>query len=188
MNHAEAASLIRKTLPDVGKRARLLVQIIGWLESNYGRGWKDAGVGSHNWGAIQGSYQGSSFPYSDSRPNPADPDNPLRYETTFRAYPNDEEGIADLWSLLKRRYRKAVAKARSGSWGAVSQALYDGGYYEGTHPDPAVNVARHRRRVMDTYATLAPVYGESRGRSVTTVGALLFVGLGIAGWLVKAIR
>lgn len=158
MPHEEARDLIRQTLPSADPHERLLVQIIGWLESNYGRGWKGAGVGSHNWGAITGSYKGDSFTYGDSRPNPDDPDHPIKYETKFRKYPNHAEGIADLHNLLTSSYYPSIEAARNNDWEQVSQAMYDGGYYTGTHPDPAVNVARHRKRVLQIHEKLAPLY------------------------------
>ena len=156
MNDAQAAELILAALPDVPVRSRLLVQIIGALESSYGQGWEGEGIGSHNWGAIQGDYQGESFTYTDHRPNPDDPNNPIAYEWQYRKYPDDESGIRDLWSLLERRYPEAVGAAEAGNWGSVSRALCDAGYYEGTHPDPEVNIARHRTRTLELYRRIQP--------------------------------
>jgi len=160
MTHAEAAVLIAAALPEVSDGGRMLVQLIGWLETNYGAGWKAAGKGSHNWGAITGTHNnGEYFIASDSRPNPADPSHPIKYQTKFRRYPSDVEGIEDLWGLLNSRYRGAVDAADEGRWEDVSQELYDGGYYTGTSTNPATNVERHRGRVMKIHAALAPLYG-----------------------------
>ena len=157
MNDARAAELIAAALADVPARSRLLVQIIGALESSYARGWEGEGTGSHNWGAIQGTYQGESFTYTDHHPNPQDPDNPIAYEWQYRKYPDDESGIRDLWALLASRYPEAVTAAESDAWQDVSRALYEGGYYEGTSPDPQTNIASHRARTLELYARIQPV-------------------------------
>jgi len=159
MNHAEAAVLIAAALPEVSDGGRMLVQNIGWLESNYGAGWKGAGKDSHNWGAITGTHNGDYFVYGDSRPNPADPNHPIKYETKFRKYPDHVAGIQDLWRLLNSRYRGAADAAEEGRWEDVSQELYDRHYYTGTSTNPATNVERHRGRVMKTHAAIAPLYG-----------------------------
>ena len=142
MNGSQAAALIEQAIPNATPHEKALVYAIGKLESSWGRGWSGSGVGSHNWGAITGTYRGHAFQYQDSRPNPQG-GAAIVYTTNFRKYPSDLEGIVDLYNLLKSRYSRAVDAANAGDWWGVSEPLY--GYYLGTHPNRAVNVERHQK-------------------------------------------
>lgn len=175
MNHAQAAELIREALPEVGKRGRLLVQLIGHMESSYGRGWGDTpGAGSFNWGAIHGTYEGDYFTSIDSGPDGT-------YETKFRKYPDDTAAIQDLWSLLRRRYSDAVKLAQRGRWRKVSAALYRGGYYEGTSKDPQVNIQRHRTGLLKRLEQIQPLYETPSSLGAGALAVAVLLGLGLLG-------
>jgi flagellum-specific peptidoglycan hydrolase FlgJ len=106
---------------------------IACLETNYGNGWKGAGVGSHNMGAIQcgGSWTGQRFACIDTHPNTDGTSTPYRID--FRKYSSVEDGWADLVRVVYiNRGRHIVREAaRAESWGDVSGALHLTGYFEG---------------------------------------------------------
>lgn len=156
MNHEQAAQLIQQAIPDAPKGAKMLVQVIGLLETSYARGWTGSAVGSFNWGAITGTYQGAYFEHGDSRPDPNKPGQQIKYVTKFRKYPNDAAGIKDLHDLIKRSYSKAYQAAVEGRFGDVSEGLY--GYYLGTKPKAGA-IYDHRQRVLNLLPSIEKVWG-----------------------------
>lgn len=133
MNHQQAKALV-DALPIVQsykdpEKLSLLTRVVSYFESNYGRGWSGAGVGSHNWGAITGKYKGQAFQHKDSRPElqPDGTTKQVEYTTDFRKYPSDEEGAADVARLLSTKYKSAVEAVPA--WDDVARELY--GYYLG---------------------------------------------------------
>lgn len=68
-----------------------LAQAVGSIESGYGKGWKGAGSGSHNWGAVQ--TKGPGFAYQDSTPTAQ---GQKKYVTNFKQYASDVDGAADM--------------------------------------------------------------------------------------------
>ena len=114
LSHIEAKKLVERTVPGISPGASLLVRAIGWLETNYGAGWKgEAAQASHNWGAITGGYQGKSFEYKDSRYDPKT-EKVVEYTTNFRSYPDDASAAKDLYQFLLGSCPKAVAAAEDG--------------------------------------------------------------------------
>ena len=105
---------------------------VGYLESSYGRGWKGAGVGSNNMGAIQAgsSWKGETFLYTDTRPNPDGTSTP--YTVAFRKYPTPQAGWDDLARVMYSARRRSVLVAASmGDTYSVSQFMRETWYYEG---------------------------------------------------------
>lgn len=129
MNDREAKEVLRRAahargIP-LGPRALQLVQAVARLETRYGTGWggtcKGAGVGSHNWGAIQGPGFACVDTHEDGTP----------YLTSFRAYPSPESGAAalvtQLWSM--RRVRRVLQEDSIDVVG-MATAMRRSGYYE----------------------------------------------------------
>lgn len=167
--HEWARGVIQRAFPTVMGRQPTeseiqAVQAVAHLESSYGSGWKGAGRGSNNWGAIQcgssckvnGRCDPSvSFEHRDSTPQP-DGTNKW-YVTCFKKYPTPEAGAADLIKTLFLSERKSVkgtdkTKTRGellqeavarGDLRAFSEAMYDTVYYEGTGKDKETRVSRH---------------------------------------------
>ena len=108
MNHREAAAVIARTAPSwAGPRARRLVQAVAFYETNYGQGWARSCpemVGSHNWGAIQGS---PGFVCTDHHRDGT------AYQASYRAYASDDDGARALWA--RPRAEAARSHHRSGT-------------------------------------------------------------------------
>lgn len=165
-----ARNIIIKAFPKVMGREPTeaeiqTVQAVARLETYYGRGWKGAGVGSNNWGAIQCGDSckingqcdpAKSFPHKDS--TPTDDGKTIWYVTCFKKYPTPEDGCADLIvtlfksnrtskkSLNNQNLTRAELLARavqSRDLRAVSEAMYDTVYYEGTGSDRETRIQRH---------------------------------------------
>jgi peptidoglycan hydrolase-like protein with peptidoglycan-binding domain len=153
----QAADLIAQAIPTEPKGVKMLAQLIGKLESSYGRRWSGVGAGSFNWGAITGTYQGQSFTYGDSRPDPDHPGQQIQYTTSFRKYPSDLEGIRDMVALIKNKYPLAYKAAVEGRFLDVSRGMY--GYYLGTKPKEGA-IADHQARIKQVLPSVVSIWGN----------------------------
>jgi hypothetical protein len=134
--HSNARPIIEAaTAATLGRKARAAtrqyVQAIGWLESNYGQGWKGAMVGSNNWGAVQCAAGASPcIAYQDSFPDGT------TYKVSFRSYATPLEGATDLARHvvgIRPRVRQALEE-RSPSVFRASYAMRREHYYGGFCP------------------------------------------------------
>lgn len=147
------------------------LQAISELETGHGRGWKPAGQGSYNLGAIQAGsgWAGSTFEYTDTTPQ-ADGSSKA-YVTKFRKYPLLIEGAKDLVrvvyinagraSVLKAAGAGETERASAGlycpssraAWQAESEQVWDKfgiiptGYYQGFGRTPEERIRNHHKRV-----------------------------------------
>jgi peptidoglycan hydrolase-like protein with peptidoglycan-binding domain len=147
---------------------RQCLQAIGRLETSYGYGWKGAGKGSNNMGAITAGYlwNGDTFEHRDSRPaTPNDPlekvkDGQIWYTTKFRAYPTAAAGWEDLARLVYEKRPAALESASAGDSYAFSAALYATRYYLGRHQAAAENIAAHHKAVLAAIRAMSAALGE----------------------------
>jgi len=119
---------------------------VALLETQFGSGWKGAGAGSHNQGAVQcgKGWTGARFVYTDTHPN-ADGTS-TGYSACFRSYATDQDGWDDLARVLYLGRRIGVAAAaRRGDWPAVSREMHATGYYEGFGATVEDRIANHAR-------------------------------------------
>lgn len=168
MNHSQARTIIIGAFTQVIGREPTrpeaqCVQAIGALETQYGAGWRGAGVGSRNWGAIQcgASWPGDRFLYSDTHPN--DDGTSTTYRAHFRKYPTDEDGAADLVRVVycnKGRDQRVLVPAMLGDTLGFSRGLYQTGYYEGFGPTVESRVRNHHNAVRKCLLAAAREIGE----------------------------
>lgn len=140
-----AAEALRKLLgnePEFNATRHLAA--VGFLESHYGYGWRGAGVGSNNMGAIQAgrSWRGDTFEYTDTHPNPDGTS--TRYRVAFRKYPTAQAGWDDLARVMFGgvRHRVLISASRGDSY-TVSQGMRETGYYEGFGPTQRDRIRNH---------------------------------------------
>lgn len=136
-------------------------QAVGWLESRYGTAWKGAGVGSHNWGCIQGGRppcSAMSFLYTDSSPNADGTSTP--YSICFKKYASATLGAADLVAVALSKRPKVLAAARRADWYGVSAELYNSRYYEGFGSTPAIRIGNHHKALWGSVRALAAALQE----------------------------
>lgn len=155
MTHAEARKIIVAAFKaifgrDPSRPEAQALQGIGWLETNYAQGWKGAGKGSWNWGAIQRGKPpcdpNTGFLYTDTHPNPDG--SSTTYSICFRKYATAEDGAQDLARVVyKSRPRVLQAATRGDLWG-VSAELYASRYYEGFGSTSQERIANHHKALL----------------------------------------
>lgn len=127
---------------------------VGYLETLYGAGWKGAGKGSNNQGAIQcgTGWKGDRFSYVDTHPNKDGTS--TTYRVDFRKYATPEEGWLDLCrTVYVNRGRSIVrAAAQASDWLGVSRGLHKTGYYEGFGKTVEDRIANHNRALVRAIA------------------------------------
>ena len=152
--HAEARALATEALgqrfgraPHPGEVVHLAG--ISRLESSYGDGWKGAGRGSNNMGAIQcgAKWKGDRFQYIDTTPQ--SDGTSKRYVTSFRKYPTSLDGWLDLVSVAYvNRGRETVRSAAEfQDTLGVSTELHRTGYYEGFGKTVDDRIRNHYRQL-----------------------------------------
>lgn len=161
--HDEAKEIV-DAIPGLEPIDSLFVRMVAFFETNYGRGWKGAGVGSHNWGAITFAPRGEAseecaggFAHEDSRFDPK-AGKVVRYVTCFRSYPSDEAGAADVARVaLKGNVREAI---RTGRVSAGAAAMFANKYFTGIKPTPDENIAAYTAALERAKATILAETGE----------------------------
>ncbi len=106
---------------------------IAYLETRYGKGWKDQMDGSNNWGAVQ-CREGSTLPcieWEDSHPDGT------KYPQRFRAYDSPVEGAIDVINnvfTIRPKTKSALSDAKATTYRA-SYAMRREKYYGGFCPN-----------------------------------------------------
>lgn len=168
---AQAFAIAKRAAPALGVRGWALVAAIGGLETHWGDYFlQPDGTPSNNWGAVtKGSgWTGPTFEHQDSRWTGTDNET---YTTEFRVYPTPDAGAADLASLLRGRYKTALAAAERGDWHTASSELYRLGYYSGKGPAA--------KAIADHYAALVK---QLRALGIPTGLIIAATGLELAFW------
>jgi len=168
---------------------RQIVMAVSDLESSYGKGWghgqSTGGQGSYNWGAIQTkSRTEPSFTHGDSSVQG-------KYQTRFKAYPDDVSGAADVVSMLFKNSRKQQipdpeqgqrtlggeipgpnrgelieAAAQAGDTLAFSKAMWYTTYFEGIAPEFTQRIMQHAQGIQNRVNSIASALGESPAWSI----------------------
>ena len=158
-SHGKAWELARQALVIRFEREPFHGEIVhlagvSCLETSHGEGWKGAGKGSHNQGAIQcgSGWKGERFSYTDTHPNADGSSTPYRID--FRKYATELDGWVDLVQVafVNRGRAKVREAAALGNTLGVSQALHDTGYYEGFGPTVASRIQNHFRSLSRAIA------------------------------------
>lgn len=152
-----AQKAVDEALPDATEEERQYLLTVARGEGYYGLGWKNEGVGSHNWGAIQGTGPAGSFKYGDSHADGSG------YQGTFKRYHDDAEGIQDMYSVLfgkpggpNHHIKVDLSEVvKTGSLHETVYAQHENGYYE-LSPD------LYLTRVSQNYDKLATSLGWER--------------------------
>lgn len=144
------------------------LQGVGLLETQYSAGWRGAGVGSNNIGAVQAGRPPcdpeKAFLYTDSNPNPDGTS--TTYSICFKKYPDIVHGFADVAQIMYLQMSKAnepysvLEAAQSGDLYAVSEALYHHHYYTGFGATPAIRIANHYHALRSGVNAIAAALGE----------------------------
>lgn len=162
MNHVEArkvfAEAFRRVLMREPTRSEVqMLQAVGYLETQYGAGWKGAGAGSFNMGAIQSSKPPcdprTSFQYIDTHPNPDGTSTP--YHICFKRYATAEDGAADLARVVYKQRPSVLAAATAGDSYGFSSEMRRTKYYEGVGRTQEERIANHHRAMLRNLQAIA---------------------------------
>lgn len=121
-----ARSVLAHVWPGASRVALQGAQAVARGETYYGKGWKNACKGSHNWGAVQ-STDATGCAATDTHPDANGGSTP--YAARFRVYATDDDGAADFLRILLRGDVPAALEA--GDAHAIAAAMHANGYYEG---------------------------------------------------------
>ncbi len=168
-NEAEARQLVLAAFAEeFGREATTLeaqcLQAISGLETGHGSGWKGAGAGSFNMGAIQkGSWPYGVFTYTDTHPEKDGASTP--YTISFRRYVNAVAGFADLAHVVyaaNDRRKAALVCAGKGDLLGFSTELHKYPcYYEGFGATDADRIAHHHNAVLNQIQAQCAELGEA---------------------------
>jgi hypothetical protein len=121
--------------PTLSEQERQYALTVARGEGFYGKGWKGPGVGSKNWGAVQGAGPAGSFQNVDHHADGSS------YIGKFKRYNSDEEGFADMARVLfkggKRGAKGSKAIKDALARGSLRDAVFAqhaNGYFE-LHPE-----------------------------------------------------
>jgi hypothetical protein len=185
---AALSELFADYKPEIGAVEHLrLIQFMratGWLEGNWGNGWKGAGIGSNNWGAVQhsrprpdGTCPVGSFLYRDSSPQP---DGTNRgYSVCFRSYATPMEGAKDMCRVAlfaRERHKSVLPAVLIGDVHGFSTAMRNTIYYEGTGATREIQIQRHSTAIRQIINSHARILGETLPNGAKPLPTTLRIG------------
>jgi hypothetical protein len=159
---AEAYQVAMRAAPSMPENHRQYVLTVARGEGFYGKGWKGEGVGSHNWGAVQGTGPAGSFANIDHHADGS------QYTGKFKKYNTDEEGFLDMARIILNGGKRGAEGAKE-----IQAALAKGSLRDAVF-------AQHR----NGYFELAPekyLQAVLRNYSALTSSGLIFKALSEAG-------
>lgn len=112
----------KRALPSIAEPGIQYLVTVARGEGFYGKGWKGPGVGSNNWGAVQGKGNAGSFPNQDHHADGK------AYTGEFKKYLTPEDGAKDMAKvLLKPNVLNALS---NGDLEGAVKAQHANGYFE----------------------------------------------------------
>ncbi len=135
----KAYQTMRRAVPNATEPEVQYALTVARGEGFYGLGWRGEGVGSNNWGAVQGAGDAGSFSNTDHHADGKS------YIGKFKRYSTPEAGAADMFRILMKQNVRNYVNA-----GRLKKAVFaqhDNGYYE-LHP------AKYYTAVKKNYGTL----------------------------------
>jgi len=181
---ARAYELAKRSAPTLTEPEIQYSIAVSRGETFHGRGWKGDGVGSHNWGAVQGTGPAGSFSNKDHHADGT------AYTGKFKRYQSDEQGFLDMARiLLKPNVREALAR---GSLRDAVFAQHSNRYFE-LAPEKYLQAVLRNYAALTTNTGWQPLLSENGGSAVATVakggaalGLAVLAGLGFLLWRSKA--
>jgi hypothetical protein len=170
---SKAYALAKAAAPSLTEAELQFALTVSRGEGFYGKGWKGEGVGSKNWGAVQGTGPAGSFSNKDHHADGK------AYVGKFKRYLTDEQGFLDMARiLLKQNVRDALAR---GSLRDAVFAQHSNRYFE-------LAPAKYLQAVLRNYAAAAantgwPVILSESGSSSVMAAVTPSKVLGVAGAL-----
>lgn len=108
-----------------------MLMAVALHETTYGKGWRGAGEGSFNMGAIHATPSWTGLTFQGTDTSPTSTGGAVLYSQAFRAYPNALDGWADLAATLMLKPHVRAA-ADSGNPLRMAEEMRKMSYYEGS--------------------------------------------------------
>lgn len=185
---AEAYAIAKRAAPGMPEEQLQYALTVARGEGYYGKGWKGDGVGSNNWGAVQGTGSAGSFVTTDHHADGS------AYQGKFKRYSTPEEGFNDMARVLftgGKRGATGAAEIKSalakGSLRDAVFAQHRNGYFELAPEKYLTAVSRNYAALTGSgvfrqlLTELGGAAGGMGGAGLAVVG-LLAVG-GLVAWL-----
>jgi hypothetical protein len=152
--HQQAAELARAAFESVVHQSPTLNELrillaVALHETTFGAGWKGAGEGSNNEGAIQAtaSWTGDTFGATDT--HPTETGGSISYSQAFRKYATALEGWQDLVRVLYVQMSAVRRAAATGDPREVARAMRTAKYYQGHGATEAERIAGYEQALVN---------------------------------------
>lgn len=193
----QAYEVAKRAAPNMPERHRQYTLSVGRGEGFYGRGWGvknpealayglqgDEGVGSNNWGAVQGVGSAGAFPHIDYGWKTVNGQRVWKsYVANYKKYATPEEGYLDMAKIiLNGGKRGAVGAAEikaaldKGSLRDAVFAQHRNGYFE-LDPEKYLQAVQRNYGILAVNTDWPKVLSEKGGMIAKVLG---WVGLGAA--------
>jgi hypothetical protein len=175
---AWAYGIARSAAPSMPENQRQYVLTVARGEGYYGKGWKGAGAGSNNWGAVQGTGSAGSFQHGDTHADGS------KYTTHFKAYRTPEEGFLDMAKYVLKP--NVVAALNRGHLRDAVYAQHDNHYFELAPEKYFAAVSANYAKITSAvgWPKLLADYGVTPARAGLGIGTLL-AGLGVGYFIAR---
>lgn len=159
-------------------------QVIGEIESSYGRGWSDTSLNcasggcsdSNNWGAVIAV----PCPGPDIKPASCPPDTFLWRDSfpdrtgcwqCFRRYPTPEAGAEHMIRVLYKPSSRALAAASAGDLHGMAAGMFDAGYFTGFGSTREEKIGWQVKRMQRALGEISKAMGEPIALGTVSGGA-----------------
>lgn len=197
----KAYEVAKAAAPTMSEKERQYVLTVARGEGFYGNGWgnisPDAGkfgltgtegVGSNNWGAVQGTGSAGSFPHVDYHADGS------AYLGTFKRYATPEDGFNDMAHIIlnggKRGSTGAAAIKAAIDKGSLRDAVYaqhDNGYFE-LAPEKYLSAVMNNYNILTNNNGWSKLLSEKGGFISKVLGWIgLAAGVVIGGYLLRRV-
>jgi peptidoglycan hydrolase-like protein with peptidoglycan-binding domain len=193
----QAYEVAKRASPSMPEKHRQYTLSVARGEGFYGRGWGtknpeaaayglqgDEGVGSNNWGAVQGTGSAGSFPHIDYGWKNVNGQRVWKsYVANYKRYATPEEGYLDMAKIILNGGKRGAAGAAAiktaldkGSLRDAVFAQHQNGYFE-LDPEKYLAAVQRNYGILAANTEWPKVLSEKGGMIARVLG---FVGLGAA--------
>lgn len=199
----QAYEIAKKADPNMSEKVRQYVLTVARGEGFYGQGWGKSvmngsvtakeenmkygltgleGVGSNNWGAVQGKGDAGSFPHIDHRADGSP------YVGNYRRWSTPEKGFLDVAKIILggglRKEAGAAAIKKAIESGSLKDAVFTqhaNGYFE-LDPNKYLSAVQKNYDILTVNNEWKRLLDSNKGMIGTVVGIALAATIGVVGY------
>lgn len=137
-----------------------MLMAVALHETTFGAGWRGAGEGSFNMGAMHATSSWTGLTFQGTDTSPTSTGGAVSYEQAFRAYPNAVDGWADLAATLM--LKPAVrAGADSGNPLRMAEEMRKAKYYQGSGATEKERIRNYAQALADSLLEIDTMRAKS---------------------------